>query len=81
MRGYIDSQSNFNSFYSYERRHQLKFKRKDQIWGLIADETSDISQIEQLSIFLRKVNSILSVKEFVFGFYTVGKCDVMHFFV
>ena len=49
-------------------------------YGLIADETSDIYQIEQLSICFRTVDNDLSPNERVFGFYALDKCDAVSIF-
>ncbi|KAI6648752.1 Zinc finger MYM-type protein 1-like [Oopsacas minuta] len=48
--------------------------------GLIADETSDISRIEQLSISFRTVDSDLSPNERVLGSYALDKCDAESIF-
>ena len=59
--------------------NQIVRKFADQVndcyYGLIADETSDISQVEQLSICLRTVDVDLTANERVFGFYSLDKCD------
>ena len=42
---------------------------------MIADETSDISQVEQLCICLRTVDADLTPNEMIFGFYALDNCD------
>ena len=56
-------------------RNFAKQTRYQKYFGIIADETADLSQVEQLSICLRTVDNELNPEEQAFGFYALGKCD------
>ena len=46
-----------------------------RFYGLIADETSDNSDIEQLYITVRIVTDDLQADEYILGLYALDKCD------
>ena len=49
--------------------------RDRKFYGLIADETADISRMEQLAICLCSVSDDLIVDENLLGFYAMEKCN------
>jgi hypothetical protein len=49
--------------------------RNRKFYGLIADETADISRMEQLAVCLRSVSDDLIVDEHLLGFYAMEKCN------
>jgi hypothetical protein len=48
---------------------------KNKYFVIIADETSDISRVEQLVVVIRHVSDDLEVKEDLLGLYSMSKCD------
>ena len=46
-----------------------------KLYGLMADETSDNSDVEQLCITVRIVTDDLQADEYVLGLYALDKCD------
>jgi hypothetical protein len=48
---------------------------KQKYYGLIVDETADVSQVEQLSICLRTADESLSVDEHFVGLYALDSCN------
>ena len=49
--------------------------RERGVFGIIADETADVSQVEQLSICIRSVDKELVVEEKLIGLHAMDSCD------
>ena len=57
------------------QRQVVSEVQERRYFGLIADETADISQVEQLSICIRTVATNMKVDEKLLGFYALERWD------
>ena len=52
-----------------------KVTKERKYFGIIADETADVSSQEQLTVCLRTVSDNFDVEETFFGMYSLDRCD------
>ena len=66
-----DSQNEIISLLASQIRKKL-LPKVSQFYSLIADESMDISKLEQVTVYLRYVNDDLIIQERFFGFFAIA---------